>query len=137
MMREALEQYKATTPPLWEGIPVLGITGYDVIELVADYDWEPISSWGKEGFDLGAWPLVIVFWRESEATFEVIEYVEGDATLYVCPTKEIRNQITDEIAFFHWKHTAQEWVTPYASVDELPSELRGPYGKARKTEGGD
>jgi len=47
--------------------------------------------------------------------------------MWSCPTKEIRQQVTDELAFFHWKFSNKEWVWDYTSVDELPDELKGPY----------
>ncbi len=79
------------------------------------------------GYNLGSWPLVMVFFRERKGRFEVVEYVEGDASMWSCPTEEIRQQVTDELAFFHWKHQGEEYVEDYDSVDQLPDDLKGPY----------
>ena len=62
----------------------------------------------------------------------MIEYVEGDVTMWSCPTKELRQHITDELAFFHWKHQHEEWVEGYDSVEQLPEDLRGSYGRQRE-----
>ncbi len=59
--------------------------------------------------------------------YQVIEYVEGDVTMWSCPTELIREAITTELAFFHWKHQSKEWVELYDSVDQLPDDLKCPY----------
>ncbi len=61
--------------------------------------------------------------------FQVVEYVEGDVTMWSCPSKLMRQQIIDCLAFFHWSHTDKPWVRDYESIDKVPldSELRGPY----------
>jgi hypothetical protein len=133
-LRDDLAQYQVETPILWQGMPVRGLDGYGVAELVRRWDWEAIADWGKDGYNLGSWPLVIVFWRDHEGGFDVAEYVEGDATVYTCPTEEIREQITDEIAYFHWRHTDKDWTRPYHWIENLPNEFKGPY-EGRKTEG--
>ena len=54
-----------TTPLLWQGMPVRGLDGYGVMQLVGEhYHWEAIGDWGEKGYNLGTWPLVIVFWRD-------------------------------------------------------------------------
>jgi len=55
-------------------------------------------------------------------------------TTYKCPTLEVRNQITDTLAFFHWKAREESWVEGYESVDALPPELRGPFSWERLEE---
>ena len=135
-MNDALNQYKVDPGNFWKGLLMLGGDGYDDMELAEKHGWKPISAWGKEGWNLGSWPLVIVFFRNlkkgDENFYQVIEYVEGDVTMWSCPTKELRQQVIDELAFFHWKFSNKEWVNDYTSVDELPDELRGPYGRQRE-----
>ena len=125
-MKEELKQYKVEAGPFWENVSLYG-GGYDVMEIVERQNWRAIPGWGRAGWDLGSWPYVIVFFRNREEAFDIVLYVEGDVTMYSCPTKEIRQVITDEIAFFYWKHSDEEWVRGYQSVEELPEELRGPY----------
>jgi hypothetical protein len=72
---------------------------------------------------------VIVFFRDRENFFDVIEYSEGAVTMYACPSEEIREQITNELAFFHWKNkkrNAPPGMDTYNSVAELPEALKGP-----------
>jgi hypothetical protein len=101
------------------------------MELAEKHGWHAIDAWGRDGYNLGSWPLVIIFFRDltkgNEVSYQVVEYVEGDVAMWNCPTKEIRQQVTDELALFHWKFSNKEWVWDYTSVDELPDELKGPY----------
>jgi hypothetical protein len=126
MMNETLKQYEQTPDVYWANASLYG-DGYDVMEAVAARGWKPMPSWGKDGYDLGSWPYVIIYTAKQEWNFCVVEYVEGDITMYACPTKEIREQVINELAFFHWKHSAEEWVSGYEAIDQLPEELRGPY----------
>lgn len=120
------ECYEVKPEAFWESTWRYG-DGYDVMGVARRKGWREIASWGEDGWDLGSWPYVIVFFRQKGGCFEVVEYVEGDVTKWVCPTVEIRNQIIDEIAFRWWKQAEESWVKGYESVDELPETLKGPY----------
>ncbi|SRR5258708_30207809 len=126
-MKDELNQYLKEPGAFWKSLPMRGVDGYDTIELADQRGWKAIPHWGKDGYNLGSWPLVIIFFRDRKEYFDVIEYVEGDVTMWSCPTKELRQEITDGLAFFHWKHQDEHWVKDYTSVDQLPDDLRGPY----------
>jgi hypothetical protein len=124
-MKEELNRSRVTPDSFWQNSWRFG-DGYNAMAHAERRRWHAIPSWGRDGYDLGSWPYVIVFFRNREDTVDVVEYVEGDSTQWSCPTREIRQAITDELAFFHWKHNDEEWVKGYDSVDQLPDELRGP-----------
>ncbi len=126
-MKPELDQYQVRPEQFWSALPLFGGDGYDDMDFAQKKDWRAIGDWGKPGYNLGTWPYVIIFFRDREERFDVIEYVEGDVTMWSCPTQEIREAVTNELAFFHWKHKSEPWVELYASVDELPDDLRGPY----------
>ncbi len=126
-MKEELEQYQVKPDRFWAALPLLGGDGYDDMEFAGKLGFRAIDGWGKDGYTLGSWPLIIIFFREREGKFEVVEYVEGDVNMWSCPTEEIREEITNELAFFHWKFKGCEWVKDYDSVEQLPEELKGPY----------
>ena len=126
-MKAELEQYQVEPKAFWAAAQMLGGDGYDMMEIAEQRKWRAISAWGEKGWDAGSWPLVVIYHRDQPDQYSVCEYVEGDVTVYTCPTKELRNQITDEICFFHWKFRDESWVKGYDSVDELPDELKGPY----------
>jgi hypothetical protein len=120
-------QYEVTPSPLFQNAWRYG-DGYDLIEVAESRGWRVQADWGKaEGYNLGSWPLIIVFFGRVSNLYHLVYYVEGDITQYAFPTKELRAACTDEIAFFHWKHQGEEWVAEYETVDQLPEELRGPY----------
>jgi hypothetical protein len=131
-MNEELNRYRKEPDPFWQNSWRIG-DGYDVIEAAEKKGWRAIGSWGRDGYDLGSWPYVIIFFRRKGDEYQLIYYVEGDVTMYICPTKEIRQRITDELALFHWHHntsSAPDGIERYKSVDELPDDLRGPYRSA-------
>lgn len=131
-MKPELEQYKVESENFWEVMQAIGITGYDAIEFAHDKrGWQAMPNWGRDGYDLGQWPYIIIFWRNlKDGRRQVAEYCEGDVVVYTCPSDEIRQQVTDELAFWHWKFQDREWVASYETVDDLPAELRGPYRAA-------
>lgn len=126
-MKEELEQYRVEPDAFWQATWLYG-DGYDVMAQAERplQGWRVVSSWGRDGYDLGSWPYVMVFFRERRG-FEIAYYVERDVVCYVAPTKARREAIVDEIAFFHWKHQNEVWVKGYESVEHVPDELRGPY----------
>ena len=126
-MNEELKQYQVNPEPFWQSLPIRGVDGYSAIALAEKREWHALAAWGKDGWVLGSWPYVIIFFRNREGYFDVVEYVEGDVTMWACPTEEIREAITNELAFFHWKHQEEEWVRDFTSADELPDEYKGPY----------
>lgn len=131
-----LEQYKVTPHDAgWHATWQIG-DGYDVMAWAKKHRWEAISSWGRDGWDLGSWPLVIIFWRTTldSSHYEVLEYVEGDVTCWCCPTPELREQVTDSLAFFHWKQQGCEWVAAYEDETKAPPELRGKFSWKRLEE---
>jgi len=126
-MKTELEQYQVAPEGFWLVEQMSGGDGYDAMEVAERRKWHAIPAWGSRGWDLGSWPLVVVYVRNRPGSFDVAEYCEGDITMYACPTEEIRNEIINSLAFFHWKMREETWVEKYDSVDELPDELKGPY----------
>lgn len=110
-----------------------GCEGYERMELRAPAKWRPISSWGRDGWDLGDWPYVVISWRESEG-HELLYDVEGESTVYLYPTPELRTQATDELALFYWRAHSESWVEGIESVEQMPAFLRGPYSSTRSEE---
>lgn len=128
-MKNELKQYEVQPSGFWQSTWRLG-DGYDVMEYAHNKGWKSIAGWGRDGYDLGSWPYVIVFQKKEGDTYNLVLYVEGDVTAYKVPSLELRNAIIDEIAFFYWKNHEEDWVKDYKSVDELPEELRGPCRSA-------
>jgi hypothetical protein len=106
----------------------VGDDGLDRMEFARRLGWEEIPSWGRNGWDLGSWPLVVVYHRGEQ---EVAVDVEGDIDVERFATREERDGRTNEIAFFYWKNDGEEWVDGIDSHEQMPPELRGPFSRQR------
>jgi hypothetical protein len=125
------EQYQVAPEPFWRLAQIRGEDGYDRIEMAQTHGWRAVPCWGLEGWGLGTWPLVVIFHRHSADGFELAYDVEGDVTIYRCPTRELRDTATDCLAFWHWKHDSAEWVDDVDRIDDAPDRLRGRFSWER------
>jgi hypothetical protein len=93
--------------------------------------WKPIPTWGRDGWELGSWPYVVVYHRTADHAWQLTENVEGDVTVYSYPSQELRDAATDCLAFSYWKDGQRGWAADIDSVDVAPDDLRGPFSWAR------
>jgi hypothetical protein len=119
--------YRTQPEPFWALAQMRGDCGYDVIEPARAKGWDPIAGWGRDGWDLGSWPYVIVFHRRTADAWQIAYYVEGDLTTYSYPSRELRAAATDCLAFRHWKHEDAEWVAGIDKVEDAAEIVRGPF----------
>lgn len=124
-------QYRVAPELFWELAQIRGEDGYDRITTAQQHGWRAVSSWGLEGWNLGAWPLVVILHRRSARGFELAYDVEGDVTVYRYLTRELRDAATDCLALWHWKHDGEDWVDGVESIDATPDRLRGPFSQKR------
>jgi hypothetical protein len=128
MTPEEQAQYKTEPDAFWGA--AFMYDGYSMMAIAEARNWETIGGWGKAGWNLGYWPYVIIFFRDREGFFDVLEYCEGDVTMWACPTAEIREEITNGLALYHWKHneySAPDAIKEYETLEQLPDEYKGPY----------
>ncbi len=105
-----------------------GDDGYDRMGFAHRLGWKDVPNWGRDGWDLGSWPYVVVYHRGE---LEIAVDVEGDITIEKFTTREERDRKTDETAFFYWKNKDEEWVNGIDSHEQMPPELRGPFSWKR------
>jgi hypothetical protein len=79
-----------------------GGDGYDWLDRL-DGGWHAIAGWGRDGWDLGDWPLVVVAHFNGRCLFAVGVYIEGDVEVQAFTTREERDVATDEIATIWWR----------------------------------
>jgi hypothetical protein len=116
---------------VWEVARFAG-DGYDRAGIVRKVGFEPISAWGRDGWDLGDWPYVMVFGRLTARGFEVVVNCEGDAFTERFDTLEDRNAYIDGIALDYWRMLENgPDVSKVGSVEEMPAEYRGPFSWKR------
>lgn len=101
--------------------------GYDFMhEHAIPAGWRAVASWGRDGWDLGDWPYVCIFFREHAGSFYYLCHVEGDLTGYRFDTLEQLHAHTDGTARFYWEHDRDR------GPDDLDSpDARGPFSWAR------
>jgi hypothetical protein len=105
-------------------------TGYDWIGALRG-GWYEVSSWGRDGWDLGSWPLVIIAHYDRPGSFGLAVYVEGDLEVTAYPNREDRDQATDRQAAFHWRQYGHGPRDLPGTDDELGPHHRGPYSRTR------
>lgn len=127
-MKPEFQQYEQELDPFWSRTSEYG-GGYNVMEKAVGRGWRHVESWGNTGYEFGSMPYVMVFFGIAKGVFYLIHFIEHDVVKYACPSREVRNQVMNEIAFMHWKNTGESFVQAYTSVDQLPAELRCGYGQ--------
>ncbi|CAM3307774.1 hypothetical protein PSET11_02458 [Arthrobacter ulcerisalmonis] len=82
--------------------------GYDYMDRAAKHGWSAMGNWGEEGYDLGAWPYVIMFVRVvrdgGRHLYGFGRYVEGDLSADYYRSKEACNEAISRQAFWYWHH---------------------------------
>ena len=125
-------QYKTDTDPRFAIERARGGDGYDVMDAVARTPaWTALSSWGRDGWDLGGWPYVVTYTRRRDDRHELAQYVEGDVDTYSYATREELYAAIDHLAFFYWQHHGDSWVDGVADSDHMPEQLCGPFQWSR------
>ena len=96
-----------------------------------------VASWGRDGWDLGSWPLVVIATGEVDGRHVLAVYVEGDVYVSTFATAAELVAAVDLEAFHWWESLGNgPDLTGYERLSELPAELRGPFSTARLEGGG-
>ncbi|MFJ6281338.1 hypothetical protein [Arthrobacter subterraneus] len=106
--------------------------GYDWMETLEDTGWSTLPNWGSDGWDAGAWPLIIfAVARTSDESGELFgygTYVEGDTAAHWFRSQDACFEAITEEVFFHWQTGQSDGPTNLpATAGELPDPDRKPY----------
>jgi hypothetical protein len=103
-----------TLPPL----PRTEGYGYDWMDRLSG-GWHEVPSWGRDGWDCGNWPYIIMvhYDNEAERLFGMAVYTEGDLDIKEFRTRQERDHATDEWCIWYW---------PFYGMDEAPQDLSDP-----------
>ncbi len=123
--------YRIEPEPFWTIARMRGDCGYDIMEPASAHGWQPISGWGRDGWNMGSWPYVVMYHRRTADAWQVAYYVEGDLTIYSYPDRELCLAGLDCLALWHWKHDGEEWAAGIDRVEDAPGHLRGAYSSKR------
>ena len=121
--------------------------GYGDMEVAGNSGWQVIPSWGLDGWDLGSWPYVAIYARESNdgsitdgkltRFYELQQIVEGDHTVWSFATSAERESAINYM--FLWYAADQDWA-PLKWEDrekldrgemEFDSKYLGPFSWSR------
>jgi hypothetical protein len=89
------------------------------------HGWYDVSSWGRDGWDLGCWPLAVVLHYDGEDRYGLAVYVEGDVEVTAYRSREDRDGATDRVAAFYWRRRGHGPDDLPAEGDELLPHHRG------------
>jgi hypothetical protein len=108
--------------------------GYSDMAVEEDRGWHSIGGWGRNGWDLGNWPYVVIYRRNLGAgKFGVMQICEGDRTVYHFGSEADRDAAIDYL--FLWYAAGEDWAPlTYADRARLDAgeltvdeKFRGPY----------
>jgi len=110
-----MNQIQATTTDTAETVtapdlPVADRTGdgYDYMDTLRAHGWRELSCWGRDGWDLGDWPYVIIAVHVSTTgdggkLCGVGSYCEGDTDAQYFRTREGFHDAITRHAFSSWR----------------------------------
>lgn len=116
MTREELQRYEAGA---FGRDYTLSCDGYGDMDAARVTGWRVQANWGHDGWDLGGWPYVAVYLRESNdgrmdgdgrllRVWELLQIVEGDHTVWSFPDEATRERAVDYL--FLWYAAARPWA---------------------------
>lgn len=80
--------------------------------------WKAHGSWGRDGWDLGAWPyaIIAIYDDPEQQTFAYAVYTEGDVGTITFESQEQLYEAVDDIAEYQWR------IDPERAPDDLPAD---------------
>lgn len=89
--------------------------GYGDMKAEQKRGWKVISGWGRDGWDMGEWPLVSMLAREIKPEpapamakrYQVMQIVEGDRSIYTFDTVTEQEAALDYL--FLWYSAGEDW----------------------------
>jgi hypothetical protein len=106
--------------------------GYDWMEHLPR-GWHVEPSWGRDGWDLGAWPLIVValFVDEKADRYAVATYTEGDVEVKRYQSRGALYVAVNGIAEFHWRMEQSLGPTDLSEGQGLQAKHCGPFSWER------
>jgi hypothetical protein len=133
---EGLEERLAPLPDLGEIPPPPSghafDSGYGWMAALPE-GWYAEPSWGRDGWDLGAWPLIVValFTDDERELYAVAAFVEHGVTVQRYRSRGALNAAVNDIAEFHWRLGQAQGPRDLPEGNGLRAHHAGPYSRAR------
>lgn len=80
--------------------------GHEWREMAEEFGWSVPGLWGREGWQLGVWPLITVGLHDDPKVrvWAYVTYVEGDTDVHVFDDEDERDRAVTEEAVFWWRN---------------------------------
>lgn len=109
------------------------LDGYDWIDAAETTGWYALSNWGKDGWDAGQWPYVIVALAKGQDEvgpfFGMTTYCEGDLETTFYRSQEQQWEAITEWCRWNWLHGQGDGPKLESPVGPADRETYGrPYG---------
>lgn len=106
--------------------------GYDWMATLHGTPWAALPGWGEDGWDCGAWPLIIIIVAaatdEKGRLYGLGTYVEGDTSARWFRSREAQHRAITAEAFFHWKNGQADGPADLPEhVADLDPKFCAPY----------
>jgi hypothetical protein len=103
--------------------------GYEWMEEGLPEGWYVEPMWGRDGWNLGSWPYVIValFIDDEHERYAVTTYVEGDINVKRYKSRGALYVAVNEIAEFHWRLGQSRGPRDLPNGSGLLPHHTGPY----------
>ena len=107
-----------------------GDDGWDWMAAAVAQGWYVLPSWGAHGWDMGAWPLVVVVFakvrHEGRTVWGLATRVEGDVWSEAYPDRESFCAAADQIAHLYWRLGQADGPEPFHWTGPYPEAYYGP-----------
>lgn len=88
--------------------------GYSDMEAEEGRGWRPVGLWGRDGWDLGGWPYVVIYVKtslgEQGRTYELMQICEGDRTVWSFTSEADRYAAIDYLFLWYAAGTGESWA---------------------------
>jgi hypothetical protein len=103
--------------------------GYEWMEEGLPEGWHAEPIWGRYGWDLGSWPLVVIalYIDDEHGRYAVTEYVEGDLDVKRYKSRGALYVAVNQIAEFHWRLGQSRGPRDLPEGQGLLPHHTGPY----------
>ena len=91
--------------------------------------WHPEPIWGRYGWDLGAWPLIVValYIDDERGRHAVATYIEGDVYVERYKSRGALYVAVNQIAEWHWRQGQSRGPRDLPEGEGLLPQHTGPY----------
>jgi hypothetical protein len=103
--------------------------GYEWMEAGLPEGWHAEPVWGRDGWNLGTWPYVVValYVDDAHDRYAVTTYVEGDINVKRYKSRGALYVAVNQIAEFHWRLGQSRGPRDLPEGEGLLAHHTGPY----------